>query len=147
MDMEKPSTNAERGAAVDEAVVLEMRAIVRRAGEPWQPGDSVKAALRRAARKLGLSYRRTKTFWYGEPCSVRAVEADRLRAVDLALLREQRNRLEADLNLTEARLNAREGGNAMASKAHGMAIFVDRAEGIERGGVARKARLSGEPHR
>jgi hypothetical protein len=60
-------------------VVAELRAIARRAAEPCDAGDSVKAAIGRAARRLGLSYRRARSFWYGQG-SPRAAEADRLRA-------------------------------------------------------------------
>lgn len=44
----------------------EMRELVRRAAEPARAGESVKAAISRAARVLGLSYGRCKRYWYGE---------------------------------------------------------------------------------
>ena len=62
------------------STVEEMSQIVRTAAEPWSPGDSVKAAINRAARRLRLSIRRATTFWYARPCTVLASEADALRA-------------------------------------------------------------------
>lgn len=71
---------ANRGANVHTCDTLtEMQAIVRSASEPWRPGDSVKVAISRAARKLDISYRRARTFWYAYRCAVRAAEADKLR--------------------------------------------------------------------
>jgi hypothetical protein len=58
----------------------EMQMIVRAAAEPWAPGDSVKAAITRAARRLGISYRRAYTLWYAAHCALRETEAASLRA-------------------------------------------------------------------
>ena len=44
----------------------EMRELVRRAAEPARAGESVKAAISRSARFLGLTYGRCKRYWYGE---------------------------------------------------------------------------------
>jgi hypothetical protein len=68
-DRDKPMTNA----------VMEMTEIVRAAAEPWAPGDSVKAAINRASRRLSISPRRATTFWYSRPAAILAHEADSLR--------------------------------------------------------------------
>lgn len=88
------------------AITSEMQAITRHAAEPWQPGDSVKAAIGRAARTLGIGYRRARSFWYGEHVAVRACEADQMRAAELALLAQRERRLEHELAAIKARLDA-----------------------------------------
>jgi hypothetical protein len=60
-------------------ISIEMQTITRKAAEPLQPGDSVKAQIRRAARALGIEDRRARTFWYGQTEAVWAHEADALR--------------------------------------------------------------------
>ena len=57
----------------------EAAALLRQVAEPRPVGDSVKAAIRRAARRLGFGYRRTKTIWYGETTRIGAEEMDALR--------------------------------------------------------------------
>lgn len=99
--------NRDRDVDMRDAVALEMQRIVREAAEPWSPGDSVKAAIGRAARALGLPFRRARTFWYASPCAVRAEEADQLRARDRALVEERLRRLEAEIELLRARRAAR----------------------------------------
>lgn len=58
----------------------EMRNLVRQAAEPARPGESVKAAIGRAARVLGLSHGRVKRYWYGEIQVPPAHEVDAARA-------------------------------------------------------------------
>lgn len=60
--------------------------LVRRIAEPRDVGDSVKAAIVRAARRLGFPFSRTKDLWYGDARRIDASEMDRLR--DLAAKRE-----------------------------------------------------------
>lgn len=57
----------------------EMRELVRRAAEPARAGESVKAAISRAARFLGLSYGRCKRYWYSEIEVPPAHEVDSIR--------------------------------------------------------------------
>ena len=54
-------------------------ALLRQVAEPRPVGDSVKAAIRRAAKRLGFGFRRTKTIWYGETNRIGAEEMDALR--------------------------------------------------------------------
>lgn len=58
----------------------EMRELVRRAAEPARAGESVKAAISRAARFLGLTYGRCKRYWYGEIEVPPAHEVDSARS-------------------------------------------------------------------
>jgi hypothetical protein len=76
----------------------EFSAIVREAAEPREAGDSVKAAIGRAARRLGLSHGRARGLWYGDArVAVRADEADRLRAAYLARLGARDAELRAEI--------------------------------------------------
>ena len=59
--------------------VTEALTLIRRAAEPRPVGDSVKAAIRRAAYRLGLSFARCKAIWYGEARRIEAHEMDALR--------------------------------------------------------------------
>jgi hypothetical protein len=63
--------------------VVDYQQIVRRAAEPCPAGDSVKAAIGRAARRLRWKYTRTRAFWYAdERINVKDFEADQLRSAD-----------------------------------------------------------------
>lgn len=57
----------------------EMRNLVRQAAEPARAGESVKAAIGRAARLLGLSHGRVNRYWYGEILVPPAHEVDAVR--------------------------------------------------------------------
>jgi hypothetical protein len=54
--------------------------LVRLVAEPRPVGDSVKAAISRAARRLGWSPTRTKSIWYEEAHRIDASEVDQLRS-------------------------------------------------------------------
>lgn len=117
------------------AIATEMQAITRSAAEPWLPGESVKAAILRASRTLGIGYRRARSFWYGEQVSVRAFEADRMRAAELRLLSQRQRRLMQELAAIRARLDAADQAEDSA------AAGVDRRKagsgGETAGGVER----------
>jgi hypothetical protein len=66
--------NSSFASSIDEAQTL-----VRRCAEPRPAGDQVKAAVRRASRRLGLSFNRTRDIWYGQARRIDAEEMDRLR--------------------------------------------------------------------
>jgi hypothetical protein len=69
--------------------------LVREIAEPRPVGDSVKAAIDRAARRLGFGYRRTKTIWYGEATKITAEEIDVLRRETARRRQEEIARAEA----------------------------------------------------
>lgn len=69
------SDKSSKGSEIDEA-----RNLVKRCAEPTPAGDSVKAAISRAAYRLGFSYSRTRNLWYGEARRIDAREMDALRA-------------------------------------------------------------------
>lgn len=59
--------------------VAEAQSLVRRCAEPREAGEGVKAAIRRASRRLAFPYTRTKDIWYGDARRIDACEMDRLR--------------------------------------------------------------------
>lgn len=79
-------------------VTVEMAAIMRDAAQPVPPGDSVKAAIGRAARRLGLPYERARAIWYGQARLIRAEEADRLRARRRDLARQRLAQLQHEID-------------------------------------------------
>ena len=86
------------GAAVATyaGVAAEMQAIVRAAAQPAVAGESVKAAIGRAARRLRLGYGRTRSHWYGLARLVSAEEADRLRELRLTLALDRLEQMERE---------------------------------------------------
>lgn len=85
-------------------VTAELRSIVIEASWPAEPGESVKAAIGRAARKLSLSYARTRAYWYDLVKMVPAEEADALRAARRQLRRDRLARLDAEAELLRLQL-------------------------------------------
>ena len=120
-------------------IANEMQAITRHAAEPWLPGESVKAAIGRAARTLGIGYRRARSFWYGEAVAVRAIEADRMRAAELALLAQRHRRLMLELAAIKARLDAADEAEA------GAATLLDQRKAGDRREASGGSRLRPPP--
>jgi hypothetical protein len=80
------SEKSEMSSAVEASV------LVRRAAEPREVGDSVKAAISRSSKRLGFSFSRTKDIWYRH--------ARRIHADEMDILREHVARAEAQLAVT-----------------------------------------------
>ena len=119
--------NPSKVANMPDAITAEMAEITRAAMSPWRPGDSVKAALVRAHRKLGISFRRARSFYYQEPVAVLAHEADRLRAWYRA-----HNEQEAEWHdLRAAELRAR--AKILEERINGVAAALAGQGGICRG--------------
>src|SRR5215813_8904428 len=59
--------------------VAEASCLIRRVAGPREVGDSVKALIRRASRRLGWQFSRTKDVWYQDARRIDAEEMDRLR--------------------------------------------------------------------
>lgn len=57
----------------------EMSALLRRLADPAVAGESVKACIRRAATRAGLTYCQTKKLWYRETRNIPAFVADEIR--------------------------------------------------------------------
>ena len=116
------------------SIAVEMQSIVRMAAEPWLPGDAVKSGINRAARRLGIGYRRATSFWYGTAHSVRADEADQLRAARREMLTQRMRRLEDERDLIRQKLAALEQSNAdMARALDGNAMDLARQNGAGAG--------------
>lgn len=111
------SLNPNKDSMMSNAALADMQRIVRSAAEPRAPGDSIKAAIGRAAHALGLSYRRAYDFWYASPsAAVRAHEADRLRNEELRILAAERARLTTQMQWLEMRLNEHARGSVNAEE-------------------------------
>src|SRR5438876_11672024 len=67
------------GQSSSAASILEAQSLVRRCAEPRPAGDGVKAAIRRASRRLDLPFTRTRDIWYGDARRIEAGEMDLLR--------------------------------------------------------------------
>lgn len=59
----------------------EAAALVRAVAEPSRPGDTVRARITRAAKRLSWSYGRTEDIWRGEARRIDAHEIDMLRKI------------------------------------------------------------------
>ena len=105
MDVNNPVKNLSprSGSASNEPdLIQQCQGIVRHAAEPWSPGEGIEAGIRRSARRTGLSYRRTRTFWYAQPCRLLWAEVTRLHAWHDAWLARRLARLNAELDRLEA---------------------------------------------
>lgn len=105
--MEKRSENMTFPSAQSMSPADEAFAIVTDVIEPRLPGESLKGAMRRASRELGMGWRRVKQALYREPAAWRAAEMDAMRqrhrrALEAALARE-----EAKLAVMRARVAAK----------------------------------------
>ncbi len=80
-----------------DVIASEMAAIVRLAAEPVAPGETVGELIRRAARRVGLSYGRVKKYWYREITRPPAHEYVLMQQRKLALMQERRARLHAEM--------------------------------------------------
>jgi hypothetical protein len=73
----------------DMSSVSEASLLVQRVAAPRECSDSIKAAIGRAARRLGWKFTRTKDIWYAH--------ARRIDAAEMDALREAAGRVEARL--------------------------------------------------
>lgn len=79
----------QRSERSDMSSVVEASVLVRRVAGPREADDSVKALIRRAARRMQWKFSRTKDIWYRDARRIDAEEMDRLR--------ERAARIEADV--------------------------------------------------
>lgn len=114
---EFPSENKEFRTEKSEVLsmtdVAEASALLRQIAEPRPVGDTVKAAINRAARRVSSFMRspmrasRAEDIWREEAKAIRVAEMDAIRqaAADQKLMREARNEM-ADIDACLARLEA-----------------------------------------
>lgn len=57
----------------------EISGLLKRLADPVQAGESVKACIRRASMRAGLTYGQTKRCWYREMTNIPAYLADHIR--------------------------------------------------------------------
>lgn len=62
-----------------EEVTTEISLLLRRLASPGEPGESVKACIRRASMRSGLSFNQAKRGWYREWKNIPAHVADEIR--------------------------------------------------------------------
>lgn len=62
------------------AIASEMQSSLRLIAEPIHAGDSIKAQIGRAARRVGFDYWRTHDLWYARARRIDAVELEAVRA-------------------------------------------------------------------
>jgi hypothetical protein len=93
----------------DMSSVSEAQTLVQRVAAPREATDSVKAAIVRAARRLGWKFTRTREIWYGHARRIDAAEMDALREAagrmearllisNLLVMRERLSKTDADFN-------------------------------------------------
>jgi hypothetical protein len=131
------ANNSSRGGRVVTAAVLEFSRLLRRAAEPSTPGELVTHAINRAARRLGLTRRTARAYWYGERAHVPADLMDKARAIaaepQVVEARHEFAKFEARLARLEALLVADEDFfgpqvDALRSAARGLDRTLDRGE-------------------
>jgi hypothetical protein len=119
LNKEIPAPFGETSASVMSASV-EASELLKRLAEPAPAGAHIETLIRSVARKVGLSFSRTKALWYREAAVVRSEEMDALRALDRTRdeaegeLRREYQELIARIEqlehgLAEARANLRGG--------------------------------------
>lgn len=85
---------------------------LRELSEPRPPGDAVKAAIERAARRAGLSYWRAFDIWYSKARRVEPHEIEQittaLKARDERALANEFHEVKVRMARIEAMLNARD---------------------------------------
>lgn len=99
-----------KGSRVVTSAALEMGRLVRLAASPVVPGEHIDYAIGRAARRLGFTRGRVKSFWYGKAKGPSPEELETARQVavkharDLELLRNEHRRAVEILARLETRL-------------------------------------------
>ena len=92
----------------DMSTSVEAQGLIRSCAEPVRAGESVKALIRKAARKTGLSFGRARSLWYAEARVVRADEMDALRRAANSMRAVENGRAEdADLRSMLAEISRR----------------------------------------
>lgn len=99
------STEKDRLSPV-ETVRLEMSGHVRSLATPANPGESVKACIRRVSHRTGLGFGQVRRIWYGEWRVIPAHVADRLRKAAEAHDRQIEQQLAARMHTALAAMEA-----------------------------------------
>ncbi|WP_425087794.1 hypothetical protein [Stappia sp.] len=102
--LEKKSSNECKGLEMTTA--MEMQEHIRKIGWPSYPDEQVVFRIERAARKLGVSIRRARSYWYGEPATIPADHMDKARRLSRVPVEEKARNEFAELQTRIARLEA-----------------------------------------
>jgi sirohydrochlorin ferrochelatase len=95
------------------AIASEMKSSLRLIAEPVHAGESIKALIAKAARRVGFEYWRTHDLWYGRARRIDVAELEAVRArvrakeeaqanAEIAELRARLQRLESALAVADA---------------------------------------------
>lgn len=101
---EKKSSSENK--AMEMNATIEMRDHVRLIGWPQFPDEQVLFRIERVARRLGITPRRARAFWYGEATNIPAEHMDKARRLARAPLEEEARNEFAELQNRIARLEA-----------------------------------------
>lgn len=102
--LEKKSNSENKAMEMD--ATIEMREHVRQIGWPKFPDEQVLFRIERVARRLRISARRARSYWYGEPATITAEHMDKARRLARAPLEEEARNEFAELQNRIARLEA-----------------------------------------
>jgi hypothetical protein len=122
--------------------VTDAAASLRELAEPWEPGDKVKAAIDRAARRVGLTYWRAFDIWYGKARRIETFEAE---AIAAALDRKRREAVRNELHDIRTRIAVLEARLSQTdAEFHREAIdALGLAAGLACGPAAHRRRTDG----
>lgn len=81
-----------------DAIVHEMQRAMRTLAAPGNPGESVKTAINRAARRAGLTHLQARRLWYGTWIEIPAYVVDGIRVVVEQSTAQEIEQLQARLN-------------------------------------------------
>lgn len=97
------SVPSEGRVSAAEGIVDEMRELVRLASYPAEPGESVKGSIRRASRRLAISFTQCRRLWYGNRAAILAHEADAIRRRAAVVLVEVEAAADRKLEMVRAK--------------------------------------------
>ncbi len=86
-----------------DGIVDEMRELVRLAAYPEEPGETVKGSIRRASRRLRISFTQARRLWYGNRAAIMAHEADEIRRRAAVVLLEVEAAADRKLEMVRAK--------------------------------------------
>ena len=112
----RPASRTRPAMRTDAEITADARQLVREAVMPAEIGERICAQVWRAAQRLGLSYSKTKAYWYGERRRIAASEYENLKArVDAINARaEAVKELRDDVATARVRARAAVGRNLSA---------------------------------
>jgi uncharacterized membrane protein YccC len=103
---ENKSSNKVNALGLDMSAVAEMRQHARAIGAPLFADEQVLFRIERVARRLSITARRARAYWYGEAASIPADHMDRARQIARQPIEQEASDAFAELQNRIARLEA-----------------------------------------